>query len=280
MRILYDIIDRAPSEPNDDHLPPLALKEARVEFANVDFAYRDGEPVLRGMSFVAEPGRVTALVGPSGGGKSTTLNLILRFYGIGGGRIAIDGQDIASISRQSLRRQIAFVGQDVFLFRGSIRDNIAFGRPGASDAEIVGAAQAACAHEFIMAFPQGYDSPVGEHGMQLSGGQRQRIAVARALIKDAPVILLDEPTASLDSESEQQVQQAIEHLCQGRTTIVIAHRLHTIVGADRIHVIENGEIVESGRHDELLRKGGRYASLYRLQLNEQAPAAPPLAPAP
>src|SRR5262249_31843846 len=157
---------------------------ARLEFRHVDFAYRPGEPVIKDMSFVAEPGRVTALVGASGGGKSTVLNLILRFYEIARGAIMIDRQDVADVSRRSLRQQIAYVGQDVFLFRGSIRENIAFGKPGASEAEIVAAARAAHAHEFITAFPSGYDTPVGEHGLQLSGGQRQRVAVARALIKD------------------------------------------------------------------------------------------------
>jgi len=162
----------------------------------------------------------------------------------------------------------------VFLFRGSIRDNIAFGRPSASEDHIVAAAKAACAHDFIMSFPNGYDSPVGEHGLQLSGGQRQRVAIARALIKDASIILLDEATASLDSESERQIQEAMEHLSQGRTTIVIAHRLQTVIHADRIHVVEDGQIVESGRHDDLLRRGGRYASFYRLQLKGQEPPAP------
>jgi ATP-binding cassette subfamily B protein len=235
----------------------------------VRFAYRTDEPVLRDCSFAAEPGQVTALVGPSGGGKSTILNLILRFYDPEDGLIAIDGQDILTLSRASVRRQIAYVGQDVFLFRGSIRDNIGFGNPGASEADIVAAAKTACAHDFITAFPAGYDAPVGEHGLQLSGGQRQRVAIARALIKNAPIILLDEATAALDSESERQVQEAMEHLSAGRTTIVIAHRLQTVVHADRIHVVEDGQIVESGRHDELLRRGGRYASFYRLQLAGQ-----------
>jgi ATP-binding cassette subfamily B protein len=218
------------------------------------------------MAFVAEPSRITALVGPSGSGKSTVLNLILRFYDAQAGKITIDGQDIATVSRRSLRRQIAYVGQDVQLFSGSIRDNIAFGRPGASEDEIVAAARAAHAHDFIMAFPTGYDSPVGEHGVQLSGGQRQRIAIARALIKNAPIILLDEATAALDSESERHVQEAVAELCKGRTTVMIAHRLSTIMHADRILVVEGGRIVESGRHEELLRRGGRYASFYRLQL--------------
>ena len=177
------------------------------------------------------------------------------------------------MSRRSLRRQIAYVGQTVHLFRGTVRDNIRYGKLGATEAEIVAAAKAAHAHDFIMAFPHGYDTPVGEHGLQLSGGQRQRIEIARALIKDAPIILLDEATASLDSESERHVQEAIAELCKGRTTLVIAHRLSTIMHADRILVIENGAMIESGRHDELLRKSGRYASFYRLQLREQAPAA-------
>lgn len=274
VRVLFEILDSPATEPSDTNKRALALKDGRIEFSEVSFGYRAGEPVLRNLSFVADPGAVTALVGSSGGGKSTILNLILRLYEIHQGSINIDGQNIAEVSRQSLRRQIAYVGQDVFLFRGTVRENIAFGRPGATNDEIIAAAQAACAHDFIMAFPNGYDTPVGEHGLQLSGGQRQRIAVARALVKDAHIILLDEATASLDSESERQVQQAIEHLCQGRTTLVIAHRLHTVTHADRIYVIEDGALVEAGRHDELLRKGGRYASFYRLQLKDQEPRDP------
>jgi len=274
VRVLFDVLDAPATEPNDDERPPLAVREARLEFSDVRFAYRPDEPVIRGISFVAEPSRVTALVGPSGGGKTTIFNLILRFYELGSGAIAIDGQNIASVSRRSLRSQIAYVGQDVFLFRGSIRENIAVGKPDASEAEIVAAAKAAYAHDFITEYPLGYDTPVGEHGLQVSGGERQRIAVARALVKNAPIILLDEATASLDSESERLVQEAIAHLCRGRTTLVIAHRLHTVIHADRIHVIEGGAIVESGRHDELLRRGGRYASLYRVQFRDQARSEP------
>jgi ATP-binding cassette, subfamily B, bacterial MsbA len=273
VRMLFEVMDSPATEPDDHEKPALKLTDARVEFANVRFFYRAGEPVLRGMSIVAEPGKVTALVGPSGGGKSTVLNLLLRFFEAGSGMITIDGQNITGVSRRSLRRQIAYVGQTVHLFRGSVRDNIRYGKLDATEAEIVAAAKAAHAHDFIMSFPQGYDTPVGEHGMQLSGGQRQRIEIARALIKDAPIILLDEATASLDSESERHVQEALAELCKGRTTLVIAHRLSTIMHADRILVIENGAMIESGKHEELLRKGGRYASFYRLQLREQAPAA-------
>src|SRR6202043_1839615 len=264
-RKLLEIVDSPASEPADDDKPALKLTDERVELREVTFSYRANEPVLNRMSFVAEPGKVTALVGPSGGGKSTVLALLLRFYEVTEGDILIDGQSISQVSRRSLREQSAYVGQDVYLFRDTIRANIAFGKVGATEAEIVEAAKAACAHEFIMSFPLGYDTPVGEHGTQLSGGQRQRVAVARALLKNAPIILLDEATAALDSESEKQVQEAIEHLCQNRTTIVIAHRLHTIMHADAIMVVEAGEIVERGRHDDLLRRGGRYASFFRLQ---------------
>jgi subfamily B ATP-binding cassette protein MsbA len=274
VRILYEIIDSVPSEPNDDQKPALQIKTPRIEFDDVHFSYRGDEAVLRGMSFTGEAGKLTALVGPSGGGKSTVFNLIMRFYEFEHGKILIDEQDITKVSRRSLRQHVAYVGQDVFLFRGTIRENIAFGKLGASEDEIVAAAKGAYAHDFIMSFPRGYDTPVGEHGLQLSGGQRQRIAIARALIKNAPIILLDEATAALDSESELQVREAMEHLCRGRTSLAIAHRLHTVSHADRIYVVEDGRVVESGRHDELLHKRGRYATFYRLQLKEQETRAP------
>ena len=275
-RMLLEIVDSPASEPADNDKPALKLSTARVEFHDVNFSYRPDEPVLKAMSFVAEPGKTTALVGPSGGGKSTVLALLLRLYEVNDGEILIDGQKISGVSRQSLRAQTGYVGQDVYLFRDSIGANIAFGKEGATQDEIVAAAKAACAHDFIMGFPLGYDTPVGEHGTQLSGGQRQRIAVARALIKNAPIILLDEATAALDSESEKAVQEAIDHLCQNRTTIVIAHRLHTIMHADAILVVEGGEIVERGLHDDLLRRGGRYASFFRLQQRDAG--HPSLAP--
>jgi len=275
VRVLYEIIDSPAGEPADADRPALAVTSGRVEFADVRFAYHAEAPVLRGMSFVAQPGRVTALVGPSGGGKTTVLNLILRFYDADSGRVLIDGQDIAEVSRGSLRDEIAYVGQIVHLFRGTIRDNIALGKLGAGEAEIIAAAKAAHAHDFIRNMPAGYDTPVGEHGLQLSGGERQRIAIARALVRNVPIILLDEATASLDSESEHHVQEALAELSKGRTTLVIAHRLSTITHADSILVVEDGVVVESGRHDELLRKSGRYASFYRLQL--KAPALEPIA---
>jgi len=277
VRVLFEVIDSPPSESPDGDRPDLQTTTGRLEFKDVHFAYRIDESVLRGMSFVGEAGKLTALVGPSGGGKSTVFNLLLRFYERERGLITIDGQDISKVSRRSLRQHIAYVGQDVFLFRGTIRENIAFGKPDASEDEIVAAAKAAYAHDFILSFPRGYDTPVGEHGLQLSGGQRQRVAIARALIKNAPIILLDEATAALDSESELQVREAMEHLCQGRTTLAIAHRLHTVSHADRIYVVEDGRAVESGRHDELLRKAGRYASFYGLQLKAQEADGPAVA---
>jgi subfamily B ATP-binding cassette protein MsbA len=274
VRILFEVIDSPPSEPSDLGKPDLRIQTPRLEFDDVHFRYRSDEAVLNGLSLVAEPGKLTALVGPSGGGKSTVFNLILRFYDAERGRIVIDRQDVTQVSRRSLRQHVAYVGQDTFLFRGTVRENIAFGKPGASEDEIVAAAKGAYAHDFIMAFPRGYDTPVGEHGLQLSGGQRQRVAIARALIKNAPIILLDEATAALDSESELQVREAMEILCRGRTTLAIAHRLHTVSHADRIFVLESGQVSESGRHEDLLHKNGRYAAFYRLQLKEQERRTP------
>ncbi len=265
VRTIYDILDSPPTEPDEAHLPAIVFPHGRVTFDNVSFAYRKDTPVLKGVSLNAEPGALTALAGPSGGGKSTILNLLSRFYTPGSGVIKIDGYDINSISRHSLRSQIAYVGQDVFLFRGTIRYNILIGRQNASDADMEAAAKAAFAHDFITAFPQGYDTEVGEFGWQLSLGQRQRVAIARAILKDARIVLLDEATASLDSESEQYVQTALARLCEGRTTIVIAHRLTTIRHADCIFVIEGGKVVESGSEKDLLTAGGRYVDFFRLQ---------------
>jgi ATP-binding cassette subfamily B protein len=270
VEMLYKFLDEPTSENERGDEPSLVVSAGRIEFRKVDFSYRPGEPVLRGLDLVAEPGVTTALVGRSGGGKTTTMNLILRFYDPDAGGVFIDGQDIAAASRASLRRQIAYVSQETFLFKGSVGENIAMGRPGARQEEIVAAAKAAHAHEFIATFERGYDSPCGEHGMQLSGGQRQRIAIARAFLKNAPIILLDEATSALDSESEFAVQAALQDLCAGRTTLVIAHRLSTIVNADRICVIESGRLAQYGRHEELLAAGGSYARLHQTQFHDEA----------
>ncbi|PZQ81134.1 MAG: ABC transporter ATP-binding protein [Ancylobacter novellus] len=268
-RMLFEILDRAAVEQDPPGTPELVLEGGRIEFNDVFFGYRQDEPVLRGLSFVAEAGKTTALVGPSGGGKSTVMSLIERFYEVNSGVIAIDGQKINQVTYHSLRSAISFVNQDVFLFSGSIRENIAAGRPGASDEDIQNAARAAHAHDFIMGFADGYDSQVGEHGAQLSGGQRQRIAIARAFLKDSPILLLDEATAALDSESEAEVQRALRSLQMNRTTIVIAHRLQTVVNADSICVIDRGRVVESGRHEELIARRGRYFSFHQLQFAGQ-----------
>ncbi len=268
--MLYSFLDEHDYEENKPQAPDLKVTNGRIEFRDVVFGYRPGEPVLHAISFVAEAGRTTALVGRSGGGKSTVMNLILRLYEVGAGQILCDDLDIATVRLASLRQQIAYVAQENFLFKGSVRDNIAMGRPGASKEEIVAAAKAAYAHDFIMGFERGYDSPCGEHGMQLSGGQRQRIAIARAFLKDAPIILLDEATSALDSESEQAIQKALRTLCEGRTTIVIAHRLSTVAQADEICVIDRGRIVERGRHGELLAMGRTYTHIAQTQFPRDA----------
>jgi subfamily B ATP-binding cassette protein MsbA len=214
-------------------------------------------------------GKTVALVGPSGAGKSTLLNLIPRFYDVNSGRVIIDGQNVRDITLNSLRSSIALVSQEVLLFDDTIRANIAYGRPGVSDAEIIEAAKNAGAHDFITGFSEGYDTEVGPRGSKLSGGQRQRVAIARAMVRDAAILLLDEATSALDSESERKVQSALKTLMAGKTTVVIAHRLSTVVEADIIYVMNAGRVVESGGHAELLAKGGAYAKLYALQFAQQ-----------
>ncbi len=247
---------------------PLDRVKGRVEFQNVSFAYPSApdNSILAGVSLSADPGQVVALVGATGAGKSTIASLLLRFYDVTGGRVLLDGVDLRQVRLEDLRRQLAIVPQESVLFVRSIRDNIAYGRPDATDAEIVAAAKAANADEFIRRLSKGYDTVVGERGSTLSGGQRQRIAIARALLRDAPILILDEPTAALDAESEGLVMGALERLMRGRTTFIIAHRLSTVRDADRIVVLEHGRVVEQGRHDELMRRQGTYAHLVRLQL--------------
>ena len=271
-RFMFELLDSLPSERDESAKPVISVTRGRVEFRDVAFRYRPTEPVLRGVSFVAEPGQTTALVGASGAGKSTIMNLVARFWDPQTGKILIDDQDISQFSRRSLRDSIAYVSQDVFLFSGTIRQNIEMGRAGAGEAEIVAAAKSAFAHDFISAFPKGYDTPTGEHGVQVSGGQRARIAIARAFLRNAPILLLDEPTSALDSESEREVQRALDALRASRTTLVIAHRLQTVIAADKICVIDAGRIVEAGRHDELIARRGRYHSLYELQFKERRAA--------
>jgi subfamily B ATP-binding cassette protein MsbA len=263
-RRLFAALDVEPEVRDAPDAPELTVSEGVIRLAGVSFAY--GEvPVLAGVDLEARRGEVVALVGPSGAGKSSLLNLIPRFYDITGGSLTIDGQDVSAVSHASLRRAIALVTQEPFLFDDTIAANIAYARDGASQADIEGAARAAAAHDFILALPGGYDTLVGEAGARLSGGQRQRIAIARAFLKDAPILLLDEPTSALDTESEAQVQAALSRLMAGRTTLIIAHRLSTVRGADRIYVLDGGRVADVGRHETLMGRGGLYARLARAQ---------------
>lgn len=266
VELLYQLLDSDYTIPDPPGAKPLRLDRGSIKVDRVTFGYRPEQPVVRNVSLECPGGQVTALVGPSGSGKTTILNLIEHFYPIEQGSIAIDGQDIAQVTTDSLRANISLVSQDTFLFSDSIRNNILFARPGATQEEVEAAARAAYAHDFILEQPNGYDTQVGENGGNLSGGQRQRISIARAFLKNAPILLLDEATSALDSESEQQIQQAFDHLMQGRTTIVIAHRFSTIRNASTIHVMQDGRLVASGSHEKLLADSDSlYAHLYRLQ---------------
>ncbi|MCP5367022.1 MAG: ABC transporter ATP-binding protein [Hyphomicrobiales bacterium] len=283
---LFQVMDIQPAIVDPPGAGDLVVTGGGVTFEDVHFSYDHEAPALRGITLQVPAGRKVALVGPSGAGKSTVLNLIPRFYDVDSGAIRIDGQDIREVTLASLRAAMALVSQEITLFDDTVRANIAYGRAGASDAEIVQAARNAAAHEFILDLPQGYDTMVGEQGVKLSGGQRQRLAIARAMLRNAPILLLDEATSALDTEAERKVQAALDTLMRDRTTLVIAHRLSTVVDADLICVIEDGRIVEQGSHDELLRRGGAYAALSALQFADPDGAAgaaaqtPAQAPAP
>ena len=273
VRLMYELLDTEPTLTEKPDAASLKMAAGTVAFEGVTFSYRGDEPVLRDMSFVATGGKMTALVGPSGGGKSTVIALVQRFFDVGSGRVTVDGQDVRDVTFASLRGEMAFVSQDVFLFQGSVRENIAVGRPGASEEDIVAAARAAYAHDFILGLPEGYQTLVGEHGQGLSGGQRQRVAIARAILKNAPIMLLDEATSALDSESEFEVQRALDELMTGRTSIVIAHRLSTVMRADKILVVEAGRVVETGTHAELIARNGLYAHYVSIQFGDRSDAA-------
>ena len=261
---VFELLDTMPDVKDKPGALELPSFSKVIEFRNVSFRYEE-RLVLKNVTFSARVGEVVAIVGHSGAGKTTIANLLLRFYDVSEGGIFIDNHDIRDVTIRSLRRQIAFVSQETILFNDTIRNNIAYGSVGVPEEKIIAAAQAAYAHEFIMALPEGYDTVVGEKGMKLSGGQRQRIAVARALVKDAPILILDEATSALDAHSEQQVQQALEKLMVGRTTILIAHRLATVRNADTIIVLQDGEIVERGTHEDLLNQKGVYKRLIEIQ---------------
>jgi subfamily B ATP-binding cassette protein MsbA len=270
VRAILDTDTIIPERPNAVDPEPF---RGDIAFEHVAFGYDAAAPVLRDVSFTIKPGQLVGVVGPTGGGKSTVVSLIPRFYDANAGTVKIDGVDIRDYKLHGLRQHIGFVLQDTVLFRGTIRDNIAYGHPGATDDEIIQAAKLANAHEFIARMPHGYDSPVGERGLTLSGGQRQRIGIARALIRNNPILILDEPTAALDTESEKLVIEALERLMKGRTVITIAHRLSTIRDADKIIVLKGGVVAEEGTHDQLLALNGVYAELHRIQYEEASAKA-------
>jgi ATP-binding cassette, subfamily B, bacterial MsbA len=269
---IFAVIDERPHITDKPGAKPLVIapKGGAIAFENVRFSYGAQEPSVNGVSFTVAPGAKVALVGPSGAGKSTIFNLLLRFYDIDAGTIAIDGRAIGDITLESLRGNIALVTQEAILFDETVAENIALGNLKANRADIETAAKNAAAHDFIMALPDGYDTRVGEGGLKLSGGQRQRIAIARAMLRDAPILLLDEATSALDTESERQVQEALTRLMKDRTTVVIAHRLSTVLDADCIYVMDRGRVVEAGRHGELIARGGLYARLYQHDFAQEA----------
>jgi ATP-binding cassette subfamily B protein len=271
---IYEILDAENDVQDKPGAIPLPVTQGRVEFEDVTFRYfESGEPVLKEISFTAEPGQTIALLGATGSGKTTIINLIPRFYDVSAGRVLIDGYDVRDVTIDSLRQDIGIVLQEATLFGGTIRENIAFGRPDATDEAIVAAARAAAAHDFILDFPEGYDTAVGERGSTLSGGQKQRLAIARALLLDPRILILDDSTSSVDLTTEYRIQKALDMLMRGRTSFVIAQRISTVLNADQILVLDQGEIVARGRHEELLENSPLYAEIYHSQLVEDVDLA-------
>ena len=262
---VFDVLDLPEVIKNAPDAKALPKVKGDVRFNDVSFAYNENEEVLSHVSFEVKPGEMIAFVGPSGAGKSTVASLLPRFYDATNGSITIDGQDIRKVTLDSLREQVGIVPQETVLFNGSVYDNILYGRLDATREEVEAAAKAANAHDFIMQLPNGYETMLGDRGMNISGGQRQRISIARAKLKNPQILILDEATSALDTESERVVQEALDRLMVGRTSFVIAHRLSTIKNADKIMVLENGQLIEQGNHDELMAMDGLYAHLYKIQ---------------
>jgi ATP-binding cassette subfamily B protein len=262
-----EIMNTEPDIKDAPDAADIGRVEGRVSYENVSFAYPDapGVPVLKDVSFDLPAGQSLAVVGPTGGGKTTLCQLLPRFYDVTGGRVTVDGKDVRTVTQESLRRSIGIIQQDVFVFAATVRENIRYGRPGATDEEVEEAARRAEIHEEIMEMPDGYDTYVGERGAMLSGGQKQRISIARVFLKNPPILILDEATSALDSVTEQKIQKSFDELSKGRTSIVIAHRLSTVRNADRIAVVDGERISEIGSHAELMAKNGEYAALYRAQ---------------
>jgi ATP-binding cassette subfamily B protein len=269
MAAMFDLIDTPPEVRDAPGAPPLRVRGGEVRFEDVRFGYDPDREILHGLSFTVPAGGTLAVVGATGAGKSTIARLLFRFYDVGSGRITIDGQDIRSVTQASLRAAIGIVPQDTVLFNDSIGYNIAYGREGATQAAAEQAARGAAIHDFIASLPQGYDTPVGERGLKLSGGEKQRVAIARTLLKDPPILILDEATSALDSRTEAGIQQTLRKVSERRTTVVIAHRLSTVVDADRIIVMSGGRVIEQGTHPELLALGGSYATMWALQSDDQ-----------
>ena len=269
MSEMFSLLEQPPEVQDKPGAPPLHVAGGRIEFRDVHFAYDPERAILKGVDLAVEPGQTLAIVGPSGSGKSTIGRLLFRFYDVSAGAVLIDGQDIRDVSQNSLHNAIGVVPQDTVLFNDTIYYNIAYGRDAATRAEIEQAAKAAQIHDFVQSLPNGYDTMVGERGLKLSGGEKQRVGIARSLLKNPPILLLDEATSALDTQTEHEIQESLIQMGQGRTVMIIAHRLSTVVHADRIVVLEQGQIVESGSHDELLAQEGRYSHLWHLQLSEE-----------